>query len=67
MNNVNVQDREEFDLRLLTTVDNLRLVASEPRKGCKTRGKKKAVKPEKTVKPMLNMLFCSIFYVTGTE
>lgn len=45
MNNVNVQDREEFDLRLLTTVDNLRLVASEPRKGCKTRGKKTAVKP----------------------
>lgn len=58
MNNVNVQDREEFDLRLLTTVDNLRLVASEPKKGCKTRGKKTAVKPEKTVKPMLNMLFC---------
>lgn len=58
MNNVNVQDREEFDLRLLTTIDNLRLVANESRKGCKTRGKKIAVKPEKTVKPMLNILFC---------
>ena len=46
MNNVNVQDRDEFDLRLLTTIDNLRLVANEPRKGCKT------------VKPMLNILFC---------
>lgn len=56
MNNVNVQDREEFDLRLLTTIDNLRLVANEPRKGCKTRGKK--IDVEKTVKPMLNILFC---------